>query len=230
VGSRRVPFRVYLITDRRLAAGRGGLLAVCESALCAAGELAMAGSVAIQLREKDLPARELYGLAIELLKICGRFGAPLIINDRIDVAIASGADGVHLPADSFTIADARRLIGPSRLIGVSTHEAGEVGAASRGGADFAVYGPVYPPLSKDSYGPPRGPAALRAACRAAGGMPVLALGGITAERIRELGEAPAAGGRPAGVAVIGAVFGAESPPRALRSLLEALAGDLTATR
>jgi len=174
-------------------------------------------------------------------KLCARFGAPLIVNDRIDIAIASGADGVHLPADSFAIADARRLLGRSRLIGVSTHEIGEVRAAGGAGADFAVFGPVYAPLSKAGYGRPRGIAALRAACHAAGpnaagpsaaaGMPVYALGGITAERARVLADprrrvAPradgGAGGNVAGVAVIGAVFGADDPARAVKSLLAAL--------
>jgi thiamine-phosphate pyrophosphorylase len=214
--ARRAPaFLLYLITDRKLAARHGGLISVCESALQAAATVAGPGAVAVQLREKDLPARELYDLALKLRALCGAFGAPLLINDRIDVAIAVGADGVHLPADSFAIADARRLLGPSRLIGVSTHEVGEIRAAASGGADFAVYGPVYAPLSKDSYGPPRGVAALRAACRAAAGMPVYALGGITAERVAELEGV-------AGVAAIGAIFGAESAAQATRGLLEAL--------
>jgi thiamine-phosphate pyrophosphorylase len=226
----RVGFKLYLITDRRQAAARGGLPAVCEAALSAANDAGHRGAVAIQLREKDLPARELYALALAMRELCARFDAQLLINDRIDVAIACGADGVHLPVDSFAIADARRLLGPGRLIGVSTHEAGEVRAAAQGGADFAVFGPVYVPLSKARTGPARGIAALRAACHAAvrptapgavtstaaAPMPVYALGGITAERVHELGP------DPAGVAVIGAVFGAESPGPAVRSLLEAL--------
>ena len=230
-----VRFKLYLITDRKLAARRGGLLSICAAALRAANETAGEGAIAIQLREKDLPARELYALGCEMRELCARFAAPLIVNDRIDIAIACGADGVHLPADSFAIADARRLLGPSRLIGVSTHDLREVRAAATGvstgtGADFAVFGPVYAPLSKEKYGaphsaPPRGLAALRAACdaavpNAAGGMPVFALGGITAERAREV--AVAAGARVAGVGVIGAVFGADDPALAVKALLEAL--------
>ena len=167
-------------------------------------------------------------------ELCARFGAPLIVNDRVDIAIASGADGVHLPADSLAIADARRLLGRSRLIGVSTHDIGEVRAAGAG-SDFAVFGPVFDPLSKTGYGAPRGIAALRAACRAAAGMPVFALGGITAERALLLADrrrraSRASGDRAggdadsvvAGVGVIGAVFGADDPAHAVKSLLGAL--------
>ena len=228
----RVGFKLYLITDRKLAARHGGLLPICAAALCAAREVASPGAIAIQLREKDLPARELYALACAMRKLCARFGAPLIVNDRVDIAISSGADGVHLPADSFAIADARRLLGRSRLIGVSTHQIGEVGAAHGAGADFAVFGPVYAPLSKaGGYAPPRGIAALRAACHAAGpnaagpsaaaAMPVFALGGITAARARALAAGAPAGGEVAGVGVIGAVFGADDPARAVKSILAA---------
>src|SRR6185437_7343982 len=111
------------------------------------------------------------------------YGAYLIVNDRADVTLAAAADGVHLPADSIAIADARRLMGPSRLVGVSTHRPAEAADATAAGADFAVFGPVWPPLSKPGYGPARGAEELAAACRAAVGMPLYALGGITAERV-----------------------------------------------
>src|SRR5690242_3526144 len=141
VDRRRVPFRLYLITDRNLAARRGGVVAVAEAALSAASATAQGGAVALQLREKDMEARPLYELARALRELCSRYGAALIVNDRVDVALAAGADGVHLPANSFAVADARRLVGATRLIGVSTHEAGEVGAAAAAGAGLAVYGP-----------------------------------------------------------------------------------------
>ncbi len=213
----RVRFKLYLITDRKLAVQHGGLLPICAAALRAANETAGEGAIAIQLREKDLSACELYALGREMRELCTRFHAPLMVSDRIDVAIACGADGVHLPADSFAVADARRLLGPSRLIGVSTHEHREVRAAAADGADFAVFGPVYAPLSKENYSAPQGIAALRAACDAAGCMPVFALGGITAERAREI----AADGL-AGIGVIGAVFGADDPALAVKALLKAL--------
>ena len=111
--SRQIPFKLYLITDRKLAESRGGLLVVVEAALSAASTTA-AGSraIAVQLREKDLPARDLYELARALHAVCARYDAPLLVNDRVDVAIAAGVDGVHLAGSSYAIADARALLGP----------------------------------------------------------------------------------------------------------------------
>ena len=214
----RARFRLYLITDRHLAAESGGLSATLEAALAAGAELAGPHALAVQLREKDLEARELYELATVLKPTCNRFGAPLIVNDRIDVAIAAGADGVHLTSASFVIADARRLLGPARLLGVSTHHAEEVAAAAAGGADFAVFGPVYDPLSKGAYGPPQGLIALSRAVKSAAGLPLYALGGINAARAAVI-AAMEPGARPSGIAVIGAVFGTRAPAAVTRELL-----------
>jgi len=218
VGQRpRAGFRLYLITDRR-AVKHGDLIAACESALAAARDAAPPGTVAMQLREKDLPARELYELALTLRAICTRYGARMLINDRADVAMATGAAGVHLPSDSIGATDARKLLGPDRLIGVSAHSTEEIAAAARAGADFAVFGPVFDPISKGAYRPAAGLDALAKACRA-GVIPVFALGGITPARVRESLEAGAAG-----VAAIGAVMGADSPADAMRTMLTALGG------
>jgi thiamine-phosphate pyrophosphorylase len=216
IAVRHAPFSLYLITDRRIA--RAGIAAACEEALAAARVYRKI--VALQLREKDLTGRELLELARELRKICTSHGALLLINDRIDVALACDADGVHLPANSFSAAAARRLVGPDKLIGVSTHSIDEVTAAGAAGADFVVFGPVYAPISKGAYGPAAGIEGLRAACEASA-VPVYALGGINAERVRELH-----GIDVAGVAVVGAVFSAESPGQATRELLQAMTDTL----
>jgi thiamine-phosphate pyrophosphorylase len=208
----RVTFKLYLITDRRVVKS-GDFISACEAALSAAPP----GAVALQLREKDLPARELYELALRLRDICTRVGAPLIVNDRVDVAIAANADGVHLPFDSIGVSMARKLLGPDRLIGVSSHSPPDVAGAAREGADFAVFGPVFDPLSKPATGPTWGASGLKAAC-SAGAIPVFALGGITPERAREL----FASAGPAGVASIGAIFGADSPPAAIAAMLSAI--------
>ena len=184
-------------------------------------------TVAVQLREKDLDACDLLELARSLRVICDRFGAPRLVNDRIDVAIAARADGVHLPADSFAVADARSLLGNGRLIGVSTHMQAELIVAAHAGADFAVYGPVFDPLSKERYAEPCGIAGLMRAV-AATPLPIFALGGITSGRSRELGAAQVSGNsatrkRPAGVATIGAIYGAPDPAAAMRDLLDAIA-------
>ena len=168
------------------------------------------------MREKDLTGRELLALARELRKICTAHGARLLINDRIDVALACDADGVHLPANSFSVRDARELLGKSKLIGCSTHTIAEVEAANRAGADFIVFGPVYAPISKSAYGPAAGVEALREACEVSD-IPVYALGGITPEHIEELSDCEVAG-----VAAIGSIFGASSPGDAIRALMHTI--------
>ncbi|HYB89712.1 MAG TPA: thiamine phosphate synthase [Candidatus Binataceae bacterium] len=213
---RRASFSLYLITDRKVHEARG-LIEMCDSVLAAAPP----GTVALQLREKDLGGCDLYELACRLREICTRAGAMLLINDRIDVAIASDADGVHLPADSVGAVAARKLLGAGRLIGVSTHSRDELAAAGRDGADFAVFGPVFDPISKSGGLPACGPDGLLDACRECA-MPVFALGGITPERARELFARGGRAGRPAGVAAIGSIFGAKSPPEALRAMLAAI--------
>ncbi|HYK64229.1 MAG TPA: thiamine phosphate synthase [Patescibacteria group bacterium] len=215
--NRRVGFRLYLITDRKVVKG-GDLVGACAAALAAAPR----GAVALQLREKDMPARELYELARRLREVCTSSGAPLLVNDRVDVALAAGADGVHLPFDSIGVSMARKLLGPEQLIGVSSHSPPDVASAAREGADFAVFGPVFDPISKAATGPAWDASGLAAAC-AAGAIPVFALGGITAERVRELRATPApAASRPAGVASIGAILGAHSPALAVTEMIAAL--------
>jgi len=219
-------FKIYLITDRKLASAHCGLIAMTEAALAAAPP----DTVAVQLREKDLDARELLDLARHLRPVCDRYHARLLVNDRLDVAIAAGANGVHLPANSFAVADARALLGSERLIGVSTHDDREVIGASRAGADFLVYGPVFDPVSKAAYTNACGAGGLITACGESS-IPVFALGGITAARVRELRAQIATTGdarghetaHPGGIAVIGAIYGASDPAAAMHELIEALA-------
>jgi thiamine-phosphate pyrophosphorylase len=215
----RVSFRLYLITDRRVVKD-GDLISACASALEAARDSAPAGTVALQLREKDLPGRELYELAMRLREICTRTGAPLFVNDRVDVALAADADGVHLPFDSIGASQARKLCAPNRLIGVSSHSPPDVSGAAREGADFTVFGPIFDPISKPATGPAWGMEGLGTACRA-GSIPVFALGGITRDRAREV-MALHEGSRPAGVAAIGSILGADSPATAMKAMLSAL--------
>jgi thiamine-phosphate pyrophosphorylase len=213
----KVSFKLYLITDRRVVRN-GDLLSACDESLAAAQQISPPGTVALQLREKDLPARELYDLALRLREICSRHGALFFVNDRVDVAIAANADGVHLPFDSIGISMARKLLPEDRLVGVSTHSAPDLANAAGEGADFAVFGPVFDPISKPATHPAWGTTGLAAACRA-GAIPVFALGGITPDRISELLANP---DPPAGVATIGAILAAKSPAIAIASLLSAL--------
>ncbi len=203
-----VPFHLYLVTDRHLTRGRP-LLAVIEQA--AAG-----GVDAVQLREKDLPAGMLVGLGRDLRRLCDRHGVRLLINDRVDVALAVGADGVHLPANSFAPDDARALLGPDRLVGVSTHSVDEVRRAAAAGADFVVFGPVFDTPSKRRFGPALGVDAVRHATSEVS-LPLLAIGGVTAAHAALAREAGAHG-----VAAIGALLAADDPQAAARALRAAV--------
>jgi thiamine-phosphate pyrophosphorylase len=195
---------VHLITDRRL---------VPE--LAARADEALAGlpprTAAVQLREKDLGGRDLLVLARALAAVCRARGQRLIVNDRLDVALAAGADGVHLPAAGVAAEDARRLLGPDALVGVSCHSAADVARAHDAGASYATFSPVYDTPSKRAFGAPVGVAALREAARL--GLPLVALGGVTAERVPEL---RAAGAR--GVAAIRAWLAGDDPAGAVRRL------------
>ena len=170
-------------------------------------EAVNAGIDAIQLREKDLSARELVELGTRAVEIVHRADAPgasrvrpkLLINSRVDAAIACGADGVHLRSDDISAADARVIFAQagiiSPLIGVSCHTVQEASLAEGQGADFAVYGPVFGKAADQAAS--TGLASLEAACRkrraAEHPMPVLALGGVTAKNAAECLKAGARG-------------------------------------
>jgi thiamine-phosphate pyrophosphorylase len=175
---------IYLITDRRQVGPRG-LIPTIEDAL-------RGGIRAVQLREKDLPLPDLLALARELREVTARAGARLLINGRIDVMEAVSADGIHLRSDSLPTRAVRRVIGPKRFLGVSTHSMAEAQRAEDEGADFVTFGPVFATLSKTGYGPPVGLAALEAACRQLR-IPVYALGGVSRARIRDVMDAGAHG-------------------------------------
>jgi thiamine-phosphate pyrophosphorylase len=203
-----IDFDLYVITDRQQTGGRS-LTEVVEAAL-------RGGVRAVQLREKDLPPRELYPLAQEMRRLTQRYSARLLINDRLDVADAVDADGVHLTTTSLPTEVARQLLGPTRLLGVSTHNAAEAHAAEVGGADFVVFGPVFYTPSKAPYGDPVGLAALRAV-RAAVALPIFAIGGVNKANLDRVLAAGADG-----IAVISAVIAAADPMSAAQELLTTL--------
>lgn len=184
-------FKIYLITDRKVA----------TKPLPEAVRLALEGGVrAVQLREKDLPIRALLVLAQELRSITREYGAKLFINDRVDVAVAVDADGVHLGHRSMPPEGARRVVGKDMLIGVSTHSLEEAKAAEAGGADFITFGPIFETPSKAKYGHPVGLDAIKTLI-ADVSIPIFAIGGIHGGNIQQVILSGAAG-----VAMISAIF------------------------
>jgi thiamine-phosphate pyrophosphorylase len=158
-------------------------------------ETVRAGVDIVQVREKDLTSRELIVLveeAVRATKELGMGGARVVVNDRVDVALAAGADGAHLAAHSMPVQVVRRLVPRAFVIGVSCHSLDEAMAAESGGADYLVLGPVFETPSKLGYGPPLGLERLRDVTSRIR-IPVLALGGITVDRVRSCLEAGASG-------------------------------------
>lgn len=200
-------FTLYLITDRNNTAGRT-LLAVVADAL-------RGGVRAIQLREKDLPDRELYRLAHEVRSLTNEYAARLIINSRVDIALAVDADGVQLGVNSVPISIARRQLGDKRWIIYSAHTVDEALQAEAEGADMVTFSPVFFTPSKASYGPPVGMAALTEAVSRLH-IPIIALGGISGTTLGQVRQV-----KVHGVAVISAIMSAPQPEQATHALLAA---------
>ncbi|HBY62236.1 MAG TPA: thiamine phosphate synthase [Solibacterales bacterium] len=177
--------RMYITDRRQVGGGADTLLANIERVLAMDVDF-------VQIREKDLTAGALYDLVTAVLALPRPPGARILVNTRLDVALAAGAHGAHLPAGSPPPAVWRALAPPGFLLGVSCHTEEELRAAEGEGADYALYGPVFKPLSKDDGRPPLGLDALAAGARAVR-IPVLALGGITVENASACAAAGAAG-------------------------------------
>ena len=173
------------ITDRHGAGGDAALLQCVERA-------AAQGVEWIQVREKDLSARDLCDLVRRIATLAAPHGTRVLVNSRADVALAAGAHGVHLSGDSVAPATLRAICPAGFLIGVSTHNLEELRRAESEGADFAVFSPIFPVVSKAGYGPALGLEALRAAAHRVK-IPVLALGGLTRENADACVSAGAAG-------------------------------------
>ena len=188
-----VDFRLYLITDRKLIADRDSLIAAVRQAL-------KGGVKAIQLREKDLDTRELLKLAYKMREMTQKYNAKLFINDRFDVALAAGADGVHLTQNSIPAGAVRKVVKNKLLIGVSTHSLKEAKEAEKAGADFITFGPIYKTPSKLKYGNPLGVDKLEEVSSKIK-IPVFAIGGIKSHRVKTVIKAGAYG-----VAMISEIF------------------------
>ena len=188
----RALLRLYAVTDRSWI-GLQTLLEQIESSL-------LGGTTLVQLREKDLSDCEFIQEAISVKRLCERFGVPLLINDNVNVALRSGADGVHLGQDDLPLQEARKMLGPNKIIGISTHTVEEAMEAEQGGADYVGVGSVFATQTKldvnvlsIDY--------IREICQAVN-IPVVAIGGIKEENMDVLRNTGVAG-----IAVVSAIFG-----------------------
>lgn len=200
--------RLFLVTDRHQTNGRP-LVPLLQ-------RLLTAGVSVIQLRERDLSAKELVTLAREVQAVMAARRSQLLINDRIDVALALEGVGVHLRSNSLPVSIARQLLGAQRLLGISVHAVEEAVQVESQGADYIVLGPIYETPTKQMFGPPLGIQTLEKTCRLVR-IPIIGIGGVTAARVREMRCAGAFG-----VAVITAVLGAVNVESAARELLDAV--------
>jgi thiamine-phosphate pyrophosphorylase len=198
--------RLHVLTD-----ARGG-----PAALVAVAAAVAAGAPVVQVRHKDCTDRALYAFAARVVEICAPADATCIVNDRVDIAVAVGADGTHLGADDLPVAAARRVAGPGHLLGGTARNAEQGRQLVAAGADYLGVGPVYRTTTKTGLPDPMGPAGIAAVAEAVE-VPVIAISGVTSERVGELLAAGAWG-----VAVVGAISGAADPAAATRRFLEEL--------
>jgi len=202
-----IDFKLYLVTNR--AACVSGPLETVVDQACAAGVRA------VQLREKDLSGGDLHGLAVKMREVTRRTEARLFINDRADIALGVGADGVHCTESGLPVGLVRRLC-PDGLVGASSHSLERAAEAGTSGADFVLFGPIFPTPSKAKYGEPQGLEALSVVTRGVG-VPVFAIGGITPENAPLCLEKGAAG-----VGVISSILSAKDVPAAVESFRQSL--------
>lgn len=201
-----MPYDLYVITDETLA---GGLLHAEIARRAVAG-----GADVIQLRDKALDCHELVRIGREIRAVTNPAGARFIVNDRLDVALACGADGVHLGQGDISIEVARQLAPPAFVIGISVGSVDEALAAASAGADYVALSPTFDTGSKTDAGPGHGINRLRS-IRNAVRIPVIAIGGIGPGNVREVIRAGADG-----VGVISAVVSAPDITQAARDLRE----------
>ena len=209
--------RLHVLTDTELQT-RYSAMEIARLAIAG-------GAETIQFRQKTGSTRQLILVAAELRQVCRESGVTFIVNDRLDVALAVEADGVHLGQDDFPIALARELLGPHRIIGGSASDVEEARKCVAEGADYIGFGPVYPTGSKADARQPAGVQGLRAVAESLT-VPVIAIGGINAANTGQLLRS-----RAHGIAVIAAVCCQDDPEGATRILARALLeGDREGTR
>ncbi len=203
----RIEFKLYLITNRQS-------FSTTAEFVKSVGEALDAGVKAVQLREKDLPTRELLDMSYEFRELTARFGAKLFINDRLDIALSVDADGIHLGQSGIPVREIRRVAGNGLMIGCSAHSVKEAMEAEKDGADFITFGPLFPTPSKLKYGGPVGLDSLRKVKNKVG-LPIFGIGGIKSENIEDVINSGASG-----VALISGILSASDKASAAREYLK----------
>lgn len=197
---------LYAVTDRHWLAADESLYSVVEKAL-------KGGATFMQLREKNLEEEQFLKEAVEIKGLCAQYGVPFVINDNVDIAVSMDADGVHVGQSDMEAGDVRAKIGPDKILGVSAHTVEQAKLAEAQGADYLGVGAVFPTGSKDDADEVRGET-LKEICQAVN-IPVIAIGGITADNTPQL-----AGSGICGIAVISAIFGQQDIEEATKKLRE----------
>jgi len=211
----KIDFRLYLVTDRKQPIKNSHSSSGTQ--LLVAVRKALKGGVkAIQLREKDMETRKLLKLAYKMRNLTDEYKAKLFINDRFDIALAVGADGVHLTQKSIPVEAVRKSVRDKLIIGASTHSLKEAMEAEKGGADFITLGPVYSTPSKLKYGDPVGLDTLKRVCQKVK-IPVFAIGGIKIHRIKDVNKAGAYG-----IAMISEIFKADNIQKKAKEIVRML--------
>jgi thiamine-phosphate pyrophosphorylase len=199
-----MPYDLYVVTDEKIRKG------VTHAQI--AKEAVSGGADVIQLRDKEMTGRELFFTACEIREITTRSGVLFIVNDRIDIAMASGADGVHLGQDDFPLSEARKVAPDNFIIGISVGSVAEAVNAEIGGADYVAVSPVFGTGTKPDAGPGYGTSLIRL-IRQEVSIPVIGIGGISKDNVREVLLSGAAG-----IAVISAIVCSEDIAKATREL------------
>jgi thiamine-phosphate pyrophosphorylase len=201
---KKIDWSLYLVADTEFAAGKDLVPLVREAVL--------GGVTVVQLRAKNLGTRDFLELALRMSAALKKKSVPLIINDRTDIALACGAEGVHLGQDDMPLPDARRLLGPDKVIGISVNTINEAAEAERLGADYLGLGPIYGTSTKQTVLPVLGPEGIQRVKRHIG-IPIIAIGGINAANAGAVKKAGADG-----IAVVSAILSAKDARQATAEL------------
>lgn len=200
-----IDYSLYLVTDRSILTGRDLFKAV-EDAI-------KGGVTLVQLREKDISSLEFYNIAIKMKKLVNSYNIPLIINDRLDIALAADADGLHIGQEDIPIEVARKLLGPEKILGYSVSNVEEALFGEKNGADYLGAGAVYATGSKADAGSPIGVEVLKK-IKESISIPVVGIGGIGISNIKEVKRTGADG-----ISLISAILGSDNIESASRNLV-----------